>query len=73
MPSLTSRSALITVLRLMPEASATALLPPRPSASDMAPATTRRCSSFRWGRTTSKNRASSSPAGLHQATLHRAY
>ena len=40
-------------------ASATAVLPPRPSASAMAPATTRRCSSFRCG-TTSKNRASSS-------------
>ena len=39
MPVLTSDSALITVLRLMPEAVATAGLPPRPSISGAAPAT----------------------------------
>jgi hypothetical protein len=60
MPAATSPSALITVLRLMPDAVATAVLPPRPNISDVAPATTRRCSSFMWGKTTSKNRASAS-------------
>ena len=60
MPAATSDSALITVLRLMPDAAATAVLPPRPSISDVAPATTRRCTSFMCGRTTSKNRASAS-------------
>ena len=59
-PAATSPSALITVLRLIPDASATAVLPPRPSISAVAPATTRRWSSFMWGRTTSKNRASPS-------------
>ena len=42
MPRATSRSALITVLRLIPEAPATVVLPPRPSISANAPATTRR-------------------------------
>ena len=56
-PVTTSPSALITVLRLIPDALATAVLPPRPSISAAAPATTRRCTSFMWGNTTSKNRA----------------
>ena len=60
MPAETSRSALMTVLRLMPDAAATALLPPRPSIFEVAPATTLRWRSFRCGRTTSKNRASPS-------------
>ena len=59
-PASTSRSALITVLRLMPEASATADFPPRPRPTAIAPATTRRCTSFRCGNTVEKNRASSS-------------
>ena len=46
MPAFTSVSALITVLRLIPEATATAVLPPRPSISDIAPATTRRWTSL---------------------------
>ena len=54
-------SALITVFRLMPDATATAVLPPRPSISAAAPATTRRWTSFRCGSTTSKNRPSASP------------
>ena len=60
MPDATSDSALITVLRLIPDAFATAVLPPRPNISAVAPATTRRCTSFMCGRTTSKNRASPS-------------
>ena len=59
-PATTSASALITVLRLIPDAAATAVLPPRPSISAAAPATTRRCTSFRCGKDTSKNRASAS-------------
>lgn len=59
-PAATSASALITVLRLIPDADATALLPPRPNISAAAPATTRRCTSSMWGSTTSKNRASAS-------------
>ncbi len=39
---------------------ATAVLPPRPNISAIAPATTRRCISFMCGTTTSKNRASPS-------------
>ena len=62
MPAMTSRSALITVFRLIPDASATAVLSPRPNISALAPATTRRCSSFIRGRTTSKKRAS--PSGV---------
>jgi len=46
MPAITSPSALITVLRLIPDATATAVLPPRPSISDIAPATIRRWSSL---------------------------
>ena len=59
-PAATSASALITVLRLIPDAVATAVFPPRPSISAAAPATTRRCSSFMCGNTTAKNRASAS-------------
>ena len=59
-PAATSASALITVLRLIPDAVATAVLPPRPNISAAAPATTRRCTSFMCGKTTSKNRASAS-------------
>jgi hypothetical protein len=47
-------------MRLMPDAEATALLPPRPSISEVAPAATLRWRSFRCGRTTSKNRANPS-------------
>lgn len=60
MPASTSDCALITVLRLMPDAVATAVLPPWPSISDIAPATTRRWRSSRWDSATSKNRASPS-------------
>jgi len=59
-PGLNLTGALITVLRLIPVVSATADFPPRPSSKAIAPATTRRCSSFRCGRTVEKNRASSS-------------
>lgn len=61
MPAWTSFCALITVLRDRPDALATAVLPPRPSDSAIAPATTRRCTSFKCGITTEKNRSSSSP------------
>ena len=73
MPAATSDSALITVLRLIPEAFATAVLPPRPNISAIAPATTRRCTSFMCGRTTSKNRASAFLGDLHTVRILRAY
>ncbi len=47
MPTATSAAALITVLRLTPDASATAVFPHRPKSSAAAPATTRRWRSFR--------------------------
>ena len=72
-PAITSDSALITVLRLMPDATATADLPPRPSICDAAPATTRRCTSFRCGKDTSKNRAQRLRRYLHTLTLLRAF
>jgi hypothetical protein len=56
-PAFTAPPALITVLRLIPEATVTAVLPPRPSICDIAPTTTRCRTSFICGRTTSKNRA----------------
>src|SRR5664280_1567071 len=60
MPASTSETALITVLRLMPAASATIDFVPGPHIPTAAPTTMRRWRSFRWGRTTSKNRASAS-------------
>ncbi len=67
-PTTTSSLALITVFRLIPDAAATAVLPPRPNISAVAPATTRRCSSFICGNTTVKNR--SSPSGVISTPSH---
>ena len=56
------------MLRDIADACATRDLPPRPSISADAPATTRRCTSFRCGNTTSKNRAS--PSGVTSTPTH---
>jgi hypothetical protein len=47
----------ITVLRLMPEATVTAVLPARPNICEIAPAITRRCTSLIFCGITSKNPA----------------
>ena len=72
-PAATSASALITVLRLIPDAVATAVLPPRPSISAAAPATTRRCTSFRCGNDHLEESRERLRRDLHTATILRAY
>ena len=66
-------SALITVFRLIPDAVATAVLPPRPSISAAAPATTRRCSSFMCGKHHLEESRERLRRDLHTLTILRAY
>ena len=72
-PSLTSRSALITVLRLMPDASATALLPPRPRRLGHGTGHHTALQLVQMGQDHLEESRELISAGLHQATLHRAY
>ena len=55
-------------LRDIPDASATHDLAPRPNICADAPATTRRCTSFKCGNTTTKDRAS--PTDVTSTTTH---
>ena len=66
-PASTSACALITVLRDIPDAAATADFPPGPNARAIDPATTRRCTSFKCGITVAKKspNSSGSPARRH--------
>lgn len=60
------------MLRDNPDADATLVLPPRPNSRATAPATTRRCNSFKCGITAENNRSSSSTgASTPQAYIAR--
>ena len=73
MPSLTSRSALITVLRLIPDASATAVLPPRPRHLGHGTGHHPALQLVHMGQDHLEESRELIPADLHRATLHRAY
>jgi hypothetical protein len=63
---------LITVLRLIPDAPATADFPPRPNISAAAPATTRRCNSFMLRQDHLEESREPGTGDLHTYKLHRA-